>query len=663
MRSNVHRFRLQKSPSIREQDVEPKVPRDIPACERCRQFKKRCSRTFPVCTLCAHAGHPCSFSVRVEANDVQTHHLKARVEWLSQFLNEHILSNTTASVDSIDTGSDLKSILGDVLPLASAAGANIHELVPDCSPIDISDHQSFETSERQPSHDSPVSGHELRPDVSTARVFVDAYFQHVNRAYPFVNRAKILQELENLGHASPKIRNDDSTLLSLVVSIGYTTLQRAGKLPINFVSPVPVEYADMINYCFAPERIESIQILVLLAIHSFFDPLGSSAWSVVGMASRQTMMLGLSRRASSAKTGSAVDVELRYRLYWSIYVLDRMTAFCFGLPCTLTDNNADIPLPGLMIEEFASSERSQYASMLQTNRHVIQLRKIESRIMSEIHHRKNSEITRLSHGDRRIITQEIRSDIDTWYSNGSLVSPQTMDNVGIHDSIIWSSARYYHLLLMLHYPCPFNSFDSGVSAAELLRFAQKHLQSTSALLQGRQLPLNWPTLSRLLPVGLVLVHASISSAAHDSHFSANDELSIIASIFDAFPDPWIYAHRASSIFRNFISMISSYAPLFFSSTVFTNGQIGGSKDSIVALFSPLINNLVLLMEEVLGKGTSYIFHELPEEKNEHDISMLSRNQHTSFAPLWHPPNSTTGSISSNDGTADFDWGSMGLGFL
>jgi hypothetical protein len=106
----------------------------------------------------------------------------------------------------------------------------------------------------------------------------------------------------------------------------------------------------------------------------------------VGIIARQAMLLGLTRRSSSdERLLTPGKVELQHRLLCSIYVLDRMLAAAQGLPPALTDENMDVPLPGLTVDEFASSDRSQFASVLQTSRHVIVLRQLEGKILDQIH--------------------------------------------------------------------------------------------------------------------------------------------------------------------------------------------------------------------------------------------------------------------------------------
>ncbi|KAK1585740.1 fungal-specific transcription factor domain-containing protein [Colletotrichum navitas] len=702
----------------------PKTARDIPACDRCRSFKKKCSRTFPVCTLCANAGHKCSFSTPAASTAAQTHHLRARIEWLSRFINDNFPIAGIPGVEAVDTGTDLASLLGSS-PAAIAAGqpletnpttpANgatpgslsvgsnrgeprdtftVHQQPHGAPGSVMFDQRSLAVNVDSESPSSRGNDHirallqpapepgrmpgieGLRdgegftssslPKDAIARRFVDAYFRNVNRAYPFVNRVKVLRDLESLGESTKRRRDADSTLLYLVMAIGCTTLQRAGQIPNDTASKFDVAYADIIQECLAREDLESIHILVLVALYSLFDPKGISTWSIAGIVSRQAMLLGLSRRSSEDKRLSAMDIELRHRLFWSIYVLDRMMAISLGLPVALMDENVDVPLPGLTIEEFASPDRQHFASILQTNRHVIQLRQLEDRILKQIHTRKQSDVAALSQADRRAIVQNIRSDIENWYSNGCLVSPLEPDNVPIHNSVTWLSARYYHLLLLLHYPCHFNSCGSIVSAVELLRFAQKHLQSTSVLLQQRQLPLNRVTLCRLFPVGLVLIHSFIACAAECTSFSARDEVAVIVSILEAFPEGWTQARQAAHVFRQFMSLISGvpnngYTTLHFPGNVYGNGQMASSRESYQAMVRPIITGLVTLMQEVLGRSTCYAFHEFPDDCGGLPSASAGFRGQAAFSPTGPARHSAT--VGNDDSSMDYGWGSLELGFL
>ncbi|KAK7755786.1 Rac GTPase-activating protein BCR/ABR [Diatrype stigma] len=507
------------------------------------------------------------------------------------------------------------------------------------------------------------------PTDAIARRFVDAYFRNVNRAYPFVNRTKVLNDLEIFGTLSQHSRSADSTLLYLIMAIGCTTLQRAGEIPPDTAaSRFEIPYSDIIQECLCKEDIESLQILVLLALYSLFDPKSTSTWSIVGIVSRQAMLLGLTQRDPDEKALSAIDIELRRRLFWSIYVLDRMMASSLGMSPALVDNNLDVPLPGLTLEEFASCDRAYYTMILQTSRHVIQLRRLEDRILQQVHLNAMSP-----HTNRPTVLKDIRADIENWYSHGCLISPTEPDNVPIHNSITWLGARYYFLLILLYFPTQPSS-EHTISQCELLRFTQKHLQLTSALFQQNQLPLNKVTLFRLFPVGVVMIHSYITSGTEiASSCPVRDEVATLLAIFEAFPESWKHAHLAADIFRQFLATVDTTPdlgaalrfPRSFATTQLEGSQGAHHRSVLRSLFS----SLSALMQDALGKSSCYRIPN-PAETMVSSFEMSLARQEPLFNPVSSSSNfhaaayaASTGVNVNEEPMPDYEFRPLDLDFL
>ncbi|KAH7156377.1 fungal-specific transcription factor domain-containing protein [Dactylonectria macrodidyma] len=521
-----------------------------------------------------------------------------------------------------------------------------------------------------------VAQQSLPPDIP-ASVFVDAYFRHVNRAYPFVDQAKVRRDLESSGDVSQVNRDPSATLLYLVMAIGCTTLERAGQVPSGTGERFNVAYPNIIQECLCHEGIESVQILVLLGLYSLFDPAAISAYSIVGIAARQAMVIGLTRPLSGEQSQVLPgDKELRNRLFWSIFVLDRMMAASHGLPVALIDENASVPLPGLTVEEFASSERAVYARNLQTSRHIIQLRQLEERILQSVHLRKQADAVTLAPADRRALLSNLRAEIEDWYSNGCLMSPMDADNVPIHSSITWLSSQYYHLLVVAYYPNHFNSTAAAVTRQELLEFSRKQLQAISVLLQQRQLPLNRVTLCRLLPVCLLLMHdfAATSSTAEwkgqaAAPFAARDEVTELILVLEAFPKGWGIAHQAAEILQQFSGIIAGGMTAFFDSQgVFplANGGPSSGKQNTETLMKPCIARFTALMQQMLGKATCFQFILYPlEAKADERIA-----NHVNMGGQQPTPNplffgdTDVGGVVNDEAVLGYGWGtSWDLDFL
>ncbi|CAK7221936.1 Rac GTPase-activating protein BCR/ABR [Sporothrix bragantina] len=686
MNSSVHRFRVQRASQFdgseaessrrgSSPDLTPRRRRPaIPACDRCRRFKKKCSRTFPSCTLCAATGHGCSLATAASSNDAQVHHLRARIAWLSQHVNASRPAGQ-APVESVPTGANLPTSQTNTPAVLSPNSTSPSAVAfparhAEVQHVETRPQASHVSTQRAPPTHSPTSPLSPLPPDGLAQRLVDAYFRNVNRAYPFVDRARVLHDLETAADdaaspSSPSSPNAPSganaTLLYLIMAIGCTTLQRAGQIAPDVAGKFHVDYAAIVQECFGfghAEALVSVQILVLLALYSLFDPDSASAWSIgsiVGVVARQAILLGLSRRlpleAPSTQQGPAV--ELRYRLFWSIYILDRMMAASLGLPVAMVDDNMDVPLPSLTIDEFAAPsipERARAASVLQTSRHVIQLRQLEDRILREVHTRKHADVRSLAATDRAAVLSGLRGGIEDWYASGCLLAPLDLDteavpdNVPIHSSMTWLSARYYHLLLLLYYPSSFSRYSGGsnptsvISRPELQRFAQKHLQATATLHQQRQLPLNRITLCRLLPVGLVLMHCFLAEADSGHPFGAADAIAILVSIAESFPAAWTQAQQAAHILRRFQAVAAAnmatddrsllYDPSYF---VRQTAPYSLAGTSTRALMQPLLAAMGTLMQETLGRTSFYLFTELEERSDKLD---RDRERET---PVRHQP--------------------------
>lgn len=72
-----------------------------------------------------------------------------------------------------------------------------------------------------------------------------------------------------------------------------------------------------------PGYVTSIQALVLWTIYATMDPHHFDSWTLVGAASRAMVDLGIHQDPSKNKAISRPKLEVRRRVYWCVYSLDR----------------------------------------------------------------------------------------------------------------------------------------------------------------------------------------------------------------------------------------------------------------------------------------------------------------------------------------------------
>jgi hypothetical protein len=183
MKPTIHRFRVSK-PSANPTTTSPDLgsPRNIgisyprsyspiglQACDRCKRLKKRCSRKLPECDLCEVAGQKCTL-IQQAAMCSNSQQLHARIDWLTRYIDENMPNLEPGPTNSTPKSAvELSETLSPETGLTSENLGHVEAAVGD----------------------SICQG---TPFVTFAR----AYFRHVHRAYPFLDKSEVLHGASQL---------------------------------------------------------------------------------------------------------------------------------------------------------------------------------------------------------------------------------------------------------------------------------------------------------------------------------------------------------------------------------------------------------------------------------------------------------------------------------
>ncbi|RYP09165.1 hypothetical protein DL764_001436 [Monosporascus ibericus] len=92
--------------------------------------------------------------------------------------------------------------------------------------------------------------------------------------------------------------------------------------------------------------LKDLQLLVILSIYYFHCDEDLLAWRTIGIAARESLVMGLHRKATFHETfKDESQRSLGTRVFWCIYVLDRRWSFGTSLPFALHDGDIDPELP------------------------------------------------------------------------------------------------------------------------------------------------------------------------------------------------------------------------------------------------------------------------------------------------------------------------------
>lgn len=136
--------------------------------------------------------------------------------------------------------------------------------------------------------------------------------------------------------------------------------------------------------------IENIEAMVLLVVYHLRTASSHGMWYMVGLAMRTAIDLGMHRKANEINM-DPFTAQLRRRLFWTVYYLERVVSMSLGRPFSISDRHIDLDLP-LDVDDDV-----QDPALLQTPQNqikpttltyaifLLQIRRIDSRIQHKIY--------------------------------------------------------------------------------------------------------------------------------------------------------------------------------------------------------------------------------------------------------------------------------------
>jgi hypothetical protein len=170
--------------------------------------------------------------------------------------------------------------------------------------------------------------------------------------------------------------------------------------------------------------VQTVQILLLLAMYGLRAPRGPGAWPLVGIAMRMCIELGMHRKSTNVP-GRDVETEDHLRcVFWSCYCLDRQTSIILGRPFAVADRDIDAELP-LGIDDESRKSLIPFT-------YICRLRIIESHIQQTVY-RVDKVI------DLTTMTAEIEANLrqlQAWGSTIPMEGNQGTSSIHSRDSYV-----------------------------------------------------------------------------------------------------------------------------------------------------------------------------------------------------------------------------------
>jgi hypothetical protein len=136
--------------------------------------------------------------------------------------------------------------------------------------------------------------------------------------------------------------------------------------------------------------IENIEAMVLLVVYHLRTASSHGMWYMIGLAMRTSIDLGLHRKANEANM-DPFTTQIRRRLFWTVYYLERVVSMSLGRPFSISDRHIDLDLPLDVNDDvedptiLTAPQDPNKTTSLTFAIYLFKLRRIDSRIQHKIY--------------------------------------------------------------------------------------------------------------------------------------------------------------------------------------------------------------------------------------------------------------------------------------
>jgi Fungal specific transcription factor domain len=340
-------------------------------------------------------------------------------------------------------------------------------------------------------------------------------------------------------------------LVYMVFAIGSIDIQRQNE---DFAKDHLAYFQTAMTYHLealaAGENTDCIQGLLLMAMFAVNEPQSLNAWHVAGLALRMAIDSGMHHGDGPGSGNNLFQTEMRKRIFWAAYALDRNVSIALGRPLAIRDADITISLPlplsdkellqGLDTPFSEPHARPPSNLDLSTFIHVVKIRQLNSKIQDVFY------ATTPFPGSPEHLEEhrnELRARLDDWIATSPRYSSP---NICTFQSMEWFQIAYFHALLLLYRPSPTTPTVSLEGLRVCAESSISLISAYSSLYAKNKITCTWVALHSLFMASITMLYTlwvgqDIRSGTTKAVVKSN--VTSCLALFEVMGERWPIAER------------------------------------------------------------------------------------------------------------------------
>jgi hypothetical protein len=409
------------------------------------------------------------------------------------------------------------------------------------------------------------------PNEEHAYQMVEYYWSHSHTLYPFIQKAAFMKSLKVM-YANPNeavLQSSHSWLYTMWMVFATSSTSLSSVMNSEETKSIRYWNAAMTHFNETLEEgdMEALNAILLQVSYSFFNQVGLNTWYLVGIGIRLALGMGLHTTPTKATIPIPKNVqEYRSRIFFSLYMMDRLVSITLGRPLGIRDDDIDI-------EPFAAADDNDILSdkILPHQQltlaaaalplHILSLRKLAGEIFLRVYSNRNRD---LPLPERDSIIRGLHEKLIEWRRNMPFPLPESRTQRVPHLCTTWFDLNYHNHVIMLYRPsplCPSITFEKVTILADASATSLRHV---ATMQRQQRFAFNWLNLFAVFTSTLALIYTVTaqpeSICLYLQQSDALEDLRIAVDILDTFGSKFPLASKYRDMVRDIISSLESHLP-------------------------------------------------------------------------------------------------------
>lgn len=307
--------------------------------------------------------------------------------------------------------------------------------------------------------------------------------------------------------------------ITFAVASSVLHLQFDEEISDNFKSTALAYIDDAYS---SSNKLEVMQAMLIHTLYSLMRPCVPGVWYLLGSTLRMCVDLELHKEERYSPGITFFETDLRRRLFWCCYSLDRQICVYLNRPFGIPEESINVQFPSLLDDSFITPESLEttqipvnHSSYKNVAISMFKVRLLQAELQSILHEKK--EIPR-----RFLTFQDWLTDISIRLDNWINTVPETYAQMNCDFSVEFFDLNYNHSRVMLHGLSPVRFDFTNEDMLQLADASMGMIFSFFSLWEKRSLNHTWAATQNVFMAGTSYLYAVFHNKSLQSQIKFED---------------------------------------------------------------------------------------------------------------------------------------------